>query len=409
MQQIMELTFLSQLSKRSKLPVPDFATTPLDRRALKSLLDKWGKAVVKPDILAGKKGKIGLVKEVDNPARAAQEINHMLNVDIGGKMPRTVYLTRYIPAELEIYTAITYNSSCLGPSLTVSLKGGMDIESVKDKYKRTISVDIYKGLDAYQASHVLSDLQCPQKLNSIFSRCMVNFWDFFITNGLRMCEINPWRVTPNGNVYACDFKAILDESNFKAKNLAITFPEYPENFTPFEEEMKELAASSYQGQLHVSDLRGDLILPILFGGGASTIITETLVTSGGNPIFLSDFGGNPTYERMHRTALVCFKHYLKKASLLLILGGKANNTLIDVTFQAIGDALQQYVEENGPVHIPVVIGRGGPRLAKGLTIMKEIIDTLRLPYVIFGHDTPATLVAEYASRLAKAYAQIRKK
>ena len=409
MQQITELTFLSQLSKRSKLPVPEFAVAPLDRKALKSLLDKWGKAVVKPDILAGKKGKAGLVKVVDDPVRAAQEINRMLNADIGGKMPRAVYLAKFIPADLEIYTAITYNSACLGPSLTISLKGGMDIESVEDKHKRTIPVDVYKGLDAYQASHVLSDLHCPQKLISIFSRHMVDFWDFFISNGLRMCEINPWRVTSNGEIFACDFKAILDESNFKAKNLAITFPEYPENFTPFEEEMKELAASSYQGQLHVSDLYGDLILPILFGGGASTIITETLVNSGGNPVFLSDFGGNPTYERMYKAASVCFKHHLKKAALLLILGGKANNTLIDVTLQAIGDALQQYCEENGPVYLPVVIGRGGPRLAKGLIIIREILETLRLPYVIFGYDTPATLVAEYASRLAKAYAQMRKK
>lgn len=408
MQQITELTFLEQLAKRSKLPTPDYAVAPLDRKALKVLLDQWRKAVVKPDILAGKKGKAGLIKVVDDPARALQEINRLLNTDLGGKMPRTVYLTRYIPADLEIYTAITYNSSFLGPSLTVSLKGGMDIETVEDKYKRTIPVDVYKGLDAYQASQVLSDLQCPKKIISAFSRCLVNFWDFFITSGMRMCEINPWRVTPAGEFYVCDFKAVLDESNFKAGNLGIAFPEYPETITPFEEEMKELAAASYQGQLHISDLHGDLILPILFGGGASTIITETLCTCGGSPIFLSDFGGNPTYERMRQAAAVCFKHHLKKAALLLILGGKANNTLVDVTFQAVGDALTHYVEEHGPVFLPVVIGRGGPRMAKGMTIMKEIMETLKLPYVIFGYDTPVTLVAEYAARLAKAFAPLRK-
>lgn len=227
---------------------------PMDRKALKARLDQWRKAVVKPDILAGKKGKAGLVKVVEDPVRAFRESNSLLNADIGGKTPRTVYLTRYIPAELEIYTAITYNSSFLGPSLTISLKGGMDIETVEDKYKRTIPVDVYKGLDAYQASQVLSDLQCPKKIIGTFSRCLVNFWDFFITSGMRMCEINPWRVTPAGEFYVCDFKAVLDESNFKAGNLGVTFPEYPETITPFEEEMKELAAISYQGQLHISDL-----------------------------------------------------------------------------------------------------------------------------------------------------------
>jgi len=408
MQEIAELTFLEQLAKRSKLPVPEHAVIPLDRKTLKSLLDSWGKAVIKPDILAGKRGKAGLVKVVENPVRAQQEINRLLNTEIGGKMPRTVYLTRFIPAELEIYTAITYNSSFLGLSLTISLKGGMAIEAVEEKDKRTIPVDVYQGLDAYQASQVLSDLQCPKKLISPFSRCLVDFWDFFITSGMRMCEINPWRVTPAGDIFACDFKATLDDSNFKARNLAVTFPEYPENITPFEEEMKELAASSYQGQLHVSDLGGEWVLPILFGGGASTIIIETLVNSGGSPIFLSDFGGNPTYDRLRQAAAVCFKHYLKKAALLLILGGKANNTLIDVTFQAIGDALVQEAAESGPLCLPVVIGRGGPRLAKGMTMIKETLETLHLPYVIFGYDTPVTLVAEYAARLAKALAHLRK-
>jgi hypothetical protein len=102
------------------------------------------------------------------------------------------------------------------------------------------------------------------------------------------------------------------------------------------------------------------------------------------------------------TAKICFDHKLKDAKLLLILGGKANNTFIDVTFQAIGDALINYVEERGPVNVPVVVGRGGPRLVRGLLSLKQALEYLQLPYVIFGPDTPVTLVAEYAAKLADA-------
>ena len=123
---------------------------------------------------------------------------------------------------------------------------------------------------------------------------------------------------------------------------------------------------------------------------------------GGSPLFLSDFGGNPPYERMYGTARICFEHNLAKAALLLILGGKANNTLIDVTFKAIADALSAYVDEHGPVDIPVVIGRGGPRLVQGLLAMKDVLESLSMPYVIFGPDTPVTIVAEYAAGLARA-------
>jgi hypothetical protein len=72
-----------------------------------------------------------------------------------------------------------------------------------------------------------------------------------------------------------------------------------------------------------------------------------------------------------------------------------------VTFQAIGDALAAHFEQHGRVSIPVVIGRGGPRMVPGFIAMRETLETLGLPYVIFGHDTPVTLVAEYAAELAR--------
>jgi succinyl-CoA synthetase beta subunit len=173
----------------------------------------------------------------------------------------------------------------------------------------------------------------------------------------------------------------------------------------FEEEMNAWSASSHQGQAHVADLGGKLILPMLFGGGASTIVIETLAQAGGDPMFLSDFGGNPPYERMKKTAEICLRHKLADASLLLILGGQANNTQIDVTFSAIADALQEWVDDNGPHPIPVVIGRGGPGLVQGFAVMKKTLENLGMPYVFFGPDTPITLVASYAARLAKQCAK----
>ncbi|NMA15405.1 MAG: carboxylate--amine ligase, partial [Clostridia bacterium] len=73
-----------------------------------------------------------------------------------------------------------------------------------------------------------------------------------------------------------------------------------------------------------------------------------------------------------------------------------------VTFQAIGDALTDYVNEKGPIDIPVVVGRGGPGLVKGIIILKQCLESLKLPYVIFGPDTPVTLVAGYAAKLVNA-------
>ncbi len=397
---VTEFCFLEYFAERYNIPVPRHIDGSAERSEIKRTIEEWGgKAVVKPDILTGKRGKAGAVVVVNNVQDAIREIKRLSSIEINGRISRSAYLVENIPAQMEIFTAFTYNTSYLGPSLTISLEGGVDIEEISEGKKLTIPIDIYIGLDAYQVSEVLLKLDCPKELISTVSRSIVSFWDLFISSGMQTAEINPWRVTPERKLYACDFKAVIDVSNYKFKGSGIVFPEYAEDISSFEEEMINWNAASHQGQAHVSDLGGNKILPLLFGGGASTIITETLVTADGSPMFLSDFGGNPPYSRMFGTVKICFEHKLGDAKLLLILGGKANNTFIDVTFQAIADALMIYVEEQGPVNIPVVIGRGGPRLVKGIQTMKQTLDYLKLPYVIFGPDTPITLVAEYAAKL----------
>ena len=401
--QISELTFLEHLAGRFNIPVPEHLGAESPAVEIRRALTRWGgRGLVKPDVLAGRRGKAGVVREVSDYAEAQREFKRVQDVEVNGNLPRTAYLVQHVPAESEVYSAITYDSRILGPSVTVSLTGGVDIEDVEEKDKVTLPVDVYKGLDAYQASEMLNRLGCSNGLVSPLARALVDFWDLFISTGMRMAEINPWRITPEGQPVACDFKGVFDEANFKFKNLGFALPEYPANVTAFEEEMSAWSASSHQGQAHVAELGGEMVLPILFGGGASTIIIETLMQNGGDPIFLSDFGGNPPYGRMFGTARICFEHHLAKATALLILGGKANNTLIDVTFQAIADALRAYVDEHGPISIPVIVGRGGPRLVQGLLTMKDTLESLGLPYVIFGPDTPVTLVAEYAARFARA-------
>jgi len=394
-----ELTFLQQLAGRFKIPVPKFMVEPVDQSELKAMLKCCGAGIVKPDVLTGKRGKAGTVRKVTEYHEAVQLLKKVAAEQVNGQQPRTAYMTQAVPADIELFTAITYDSRHLSPCFTVSLKGGMEIESVLEADRVTIPVDVFKGLNAYQASEALSRLGLQGKLNSSLAVCFVNQWDMFISTGMQSCEINPWRVTRDGSIYACDFKATFDENNFKFKDIGFKLPEYPTTEEAFDEEMRAWSAASHQGQAHVSSLGGKKILPILFGGGASTIIIETLAQLGGEPMFLSDFGGNPPYERMKKTAEICFRHKLKAASLLLILGGKANNTQIDVTFAAVADALEEWVARNGRHPIPVVIGRGGPGLVQGFAVMKKALENLGMPYVFFGPDTPITMVAAYAARL----------
>jgi len=86
--------------------------------------------------------------------------------------------------------------------------------------------------------------------------------------------------------------------------------------------------------------------------------------------------------------------------VLLVIGGKANNTDILVTLKGIFDALRDHVARTGRVPpVYTVVGRGGPNLVKGMFYAKDILDGLRLPYRFFGSDTSMIAVIEYARRI----------
>jgi succinyl-CoA synthetase beta subunit len=126
--------------------------------------------------------------------------------------------------------------------------------------------------------------------------------------------------------------------------------------------------------------------------------TESL---GETAIFSSDFGGNPPYEKIYEISRIVFEHWYQQADMLLLIGGKANNTDIYVTFKGVFDALRDHVSKAGWKPLYVVIGRGGPNVVKGMFYAKDILDRLRLPYQMFGHDTSMILTLEHARKIDK--------
>lgn len=135
--QIGELVFLEHLAARFNLPVPEHFTADATAAEIREALKRWDKrALVKPDVLTGRRGKAGAEREVSDYLEAQKELKRLQGLEIAGRLPRTAYVVQYVPAEMEMYSAITYDSRFLGPALTVSLAGGVDIEEVPPEKKR---------------------------------------------------------------------------------------------------------------------------------------------------------------------------------------------------------------------------------------------------------------------------------
>jgi succinyl-CoA synthetase beta subunit len=209
-------------------------------------------------------------------------------------------------------------------------------------------------------------------------------------------ELNPIRMmeSKSGSLIpvACDFKCGFDRDDSRVKRLNLPEELFITEASDFELEINQLRTYQGQSDVYVINEKGTILAPT-FGGGANSLVSEVL---GNDAIISSDFGGNPPYEKMYEVMRICLKYYLKQSNVLFIVGGKANNTDIFVTFRAMADALRDYFSEYGPTPLYVVIGRGGPNVIRGMGAFKDVLDALRIPYQIFGFDSAMTDVVNYA-------------
>lgn len=402
--QLTGLRYGAKLLSLVEFPVAEFLTGSATNDEIQRFLDRYGKAVVKPVFAGGvgKKGKAGLIRIVDNlfDALQAKKDLYFASHKYGSKtvMANGVTFEAFIPSEIEVYFSITTSTVHRRPVFTITPWGGVDIEALPAEKKAIVEIDPFIGINSFEITNALTDTGCPEEFISPLVQHLPKLWDLYDDYGLTTIEINPIRMVRDGNrltPVACDLKAAFDQDNPGWKRIDLPPTIFQSEITPFEADINKLR--TYQGQSDVLELNPNgTIIPFMFGGGANSAATETLGTSA---IFSSDFGGNPPYEKMYEISRIVLEHWYEKANVLLLIGGKANNTDIYVTFKGVFDALRDHVQKVGWKPLYVVIGRGGPNLVKGMFYAKDILDTLRLPYKMFGHDTSMILVLEYAKKV----------
>jgi len=392
-----------QLLELVEFPVARVLTEDASHEEISNLLkNPAGKLVVKPVFLGGvgKKGKAGLIKIVDNvyDAHTAKKelffaIHHQGSHTV---QANGVTFEEFISSDVEIYVNISISTTHRTPVMILTTEGGVDIEDLPADKQREIFFNPATGVKSFHINDALISLGCPSQYISPLVQHLPKLWDLYNNYGLTVLELNPIRMGKINGRYvpiACDIKASFDQDNPSYKRLG--FPEeiFSTDFTQFEAEINMLR--TYQGQSDVVEInpKGS-ILPFMFGGGANSAATEVL---GERAIISSDFGGNPPYAKMKSIADITFKHWLKQSRVIMVIGGKANNTDIFVTLRAIFDSLKEHIQLNPDVQ--VIVGRGGPNVIKGMVYARDILDSLKVPYRFFGHDSSMIGVLNYTIEL----------
>jgi succinyl-CoA synthetase beta subunit len=395
----------ARLLQLAGFPVPEILGPDASEEAIKAMLEKHRQLFIKPVFKGGvgKKGKAGLVGRAKDLQTALKEKERLYFAEhrhgnVSAKA-NGVTFEAAVPAEHEVYFSLTDDTRFRAPTMTLTHRGGMDIEELDKTQIVSVPFNPMTGLKAFVVAHALSELKAPREIISPLVQHLPNLWDLFHDFGMTTLELNPIRLRPDakGRItpVACDFKCGFDRDDARWQRLNLPAQLFAADFSDFEQEINALRTYQGQSDVYVINDKGTILAPT-FGGGANSLVTEML---GDDAIISSDFGGNPPYEKMKSVARICFKHWLKQSNVLFIIGGKSNNTDIFETFRAMADALREHFGRHGAQPLYVVAGRGGPNLVRGMGVLRDTCEALGLPYRLFGFESAMSEVVDHARRV----------
>ena len=403
--QITGMLYGAQLLEFAGFPATEVLGPAASEEEIKAMIDKYGLVFIKPVFKGGigKKGKAGLLGRASDlqTALAEKERLYFAQHQVGHAKAKAngVTFEAGVPAKHEVYFSISDSTHFRAPTMTLTHMGGMDIEEIDRKHVAMVPFDPLTGLKAFVVANALTEIGAPKEIISPLVQQLPKLWELFHNFGMTTLELNPIRMRADARgrltPVACDFKCGFDRDDPRWLRLNLPVHLFAADYSNFEQEINQLRTHQGQSDVYVINDKGTVLAPT-FGGGANSLVTEML---GDDAIISSDFGGNPPYEKMKEVARICFKHWLKQANVLFIIGGKSNNTDIYETLRAMADALREHFSAHGPTPLYVVVGRGGPNLVRGMGVMRDTCEALGIPYRIFGFDSAMSEVVDYARRI----------
>ena len=190
--------------------------------------DKW---VMKTQVHAGGRGKVGGVKLIDNIEDGIKFTNQWIGkrliskqTDEKGQPVSVVMVEPCIEIEKELYLSAVVDRSAKAISIIASGEGGVNIEEVAETNPEKIfyeKIDLIIGPQPYQARRLSEALHLDAQQSNEFWNLFKNLVKMFVDCDMSLVEINPLIITSEGHLHCLDAKVNLDSNAlFRHSNLA---------------------------------------------------------------------------------------------------------------------------------------------------------------------------------------------
>jgi len=346
-----------EIFKRFGIPVPDgkVATTPEEAEKIANELG--APLVVKAQVHVGGRGKAGGVKLVKTPEEAKEAASKILGLDIKGLTVKKVLITKAIDIKDEAYIGYIVDRRSKKPLVMVSAAGGIDIEEVARETPEKIHkfvIDPFYGLLPHQAMELALKLYNDIKLVRKAADVILKLYKAFISVDASLSEINPFVVTPEGEIWAVDAKINIDD------NALVRHPDIEEMRDVTEAEKKELDAKS-KGLSYIK-LDGNIGC-VVNGAGLAMATMDLIKKYGGEPANFLDIGGSSSPEKVVNALNILISDKNVKSIFFNIFGGI---TRCDDVANGIVEALSKLT-----INLPIVIKLAGTNEDEAKKILSQ--------------------------------------
>ena len=198
--QLTGLLYGAPLLRHVEFPVTEVLGPTATEAEIQDMLNRHGLIFIKPVFKGGvgKKGKAGLIGKASDLRTALTERERLFFVEhrhgAATAKANGVTFEAGVPAQHEVYFAITDSTVFRAPTMTLTHMGGVDIEELDKTQIANVPFDALTGLKAFVVANALSDIGAPKEVISPLVQHLPKLWDLFHLYGMTTLELNPIRM-----------------------------------------------------------------------------------------------------------------------------------------------------------------------------------------------------------------------
>jgi succinyl-CoA synthetase beta subunit len=344
-------------------PNAEVASTPAEAKEIASRIG--GRVVVKAQVHAGGRGKVGGVKLVDSPEQAEEVAAALIGTRLvtkqtgaNGVPVDSVMIAETLDIKDELYLSIVIDGDVGAPVVMASTEGGMEIEEVAEATPEKIfrvAGDPLIGLTTYHARDIALALDVPAKAVRATTKLITDLYNVFVENDCSLVEINPLVITEDDQVIALDAKINLED------DALFRHPELAGLRDPNQQDPLEQRAD--KADLAYVKLDGGRVGCMVNGAGLAMATMDITKAAGADPANFLDIGGSADQARIEEAFKIIIDDDDVEMILVNLFAGIARS---DIVAQGIVAAAK---ETNATV--PMVVAMRGTNAEEGIQILAD--------------------------------------